>query len=244
MRVAVRREHLIDIALVGRNQFQDRDIERAAAEIVDGDFAALLLVQAVGEGCGCWFIHEAQHFEPGDSSRIFRSLALSVIEIRGDSDYRAIDGFVEEIFGPGFQFAQDECRNLGWREDFVAEPHANHVGAARLDAEGKNLQLVFDVFGRTPHETLHRINCALGLRKQALLRRLSRDDGSVGVHAHNRWTKRRAIRPDDTLRLPRRRVHERDQAVRRPKIDAYDSSHILLQASASSFATLATRFRM
>ncbi len=93
MRVAVRREHLIDIALVGGNQFQDRNIERAAAEIVDGDFAALLLVQAVGERCGGRLVHEAQNFEAGDSSRIFRGLALRVVEIRGDGDHRAIDRF-------------------------------------------------------------------------------------------------------------------------------------------------------
>jgi hypothetical protein len=48
MRVAVRRKDLVDIAFAGTDELQDGNIERAAAEIVDGDVTALLFVEAIG----------------------------------------------------------------------------------------------------------------------------------------------------------------------------------------------------
>ncbi len=58
--VAVGGEDLIDVAFAGGDKFQHGDVEGAAAEIVDGDVAALLFVQAVSEGRGGGFIDEAQ----------------------------------------------------------------------------------------------------------------------------------------------------------------------------------------
>src|SRR5256885_14736284 len=49
MSVAVGGENLINVAVAGGNEPENGDIESAAAEIVDSDFAALLLVKAVGE---------------------------------------------------------------------------------------------------------------------------------------------------------------------------------------------------
>ena len=48
MRVAVGGEDLVDVAFAGGDQLQDGNIERAAAEIVDGHVAALFFVQAIG----------------------------------------------------------------------------------------------------------------------------------------------------------------------------------------------------
>ena len=69
-RVAVRREHLED-ALV---QFEDRDVERAAAEIVDGDLRAVAQpVETVGERGGGGFVDDALD---GETRRV-RRRALS-----------------------------------------------------------------------------------------------------------------------------------------------------------------------
>jgi hypothetical protein len=91
MRVAVGREHLIDVAVGRRNEFQDRNVERAAAEIVDGYAAALLFVQAVGERRGGRLIHQAQDFEAGEATGVARGLPLRVVEIGGHGDDRALD---------------------------------------------------------------------------------------------------------------------------------------------------------
>jgi len=46
--------------------FQDGDVERAAAQVVDGDLLVALLVQAVGEGGGGRLVDDAQDLEAGD----------------------------------------------------------------------------------------------------------------------------------------------------------------------------------
>ena len=60
VRVAVGRENLINVAFGGGNEFQDGDVERAAAEIINGDAAALLFVQAIRERGSGWLVNQAQ----------------------------------------------------------------------------------------------------------------------------------------------------------------------------------------
>src|SRR6267154_273503 len=71
--VAVGGENLIDVAVAGGNEFENGDIEGAAAEIVASDFAGVL-----------------------------GGLALGIIEICGNSDNRAVDSFAEVGLGPIF----------------------------------------------------------------------------------------------------------------------------------------------
>ena len=60
--VAVGRLHLEHAVA----DFQDRNVERAAAEVIDRDGAALLLVEAVGQRGRGRLVDDAQHFEAGD----------------------------------------------------------------------------------------------------------------------------------------------------------------------------------
>src|SRR5436853_934923 len=62
MGVAVGGENLIDVAVAGGNELENGDVEGAAAEIVDSDFAALPLVQAVSERSRGRFVDEAEDF--------------------------------------------------------------------------------------------------------------------------------------------------------------------------------------
>ena len=78
MRVAAGGEHLEDAFV----QLQDRDVERAAAEIVDRDDALLALVEPVGERGGGGLVHQAQHFQARDAAGVLGGLALRVVEVR------------------------------------------------------------------------------------------------------------------------------------------------------------------
>ena len=91
MRVAVGRQHLEHAVL----DAQDRDVERAAAEVVDGDDAGVPLVEAVGERRRGRLVDDAQHLEAGDAARVARRRALRVVEVRGHGDDRAVDLVVE-----------------------------------------------------------------------------------------------------------------------------------------------------
>ena len=66
VRVAVGRLDLDD-ALA---DFEDRDVERAAAEVVDRDGLVLLLVEAVGQRRRGRLVDDAHHFEAGDAGRL------------------------------------------------------------------------------------------------------------------------------------------------------------------------------
>jgi hypothetical protein len=82
VRIAVGRDDLDDVVA----DLEDRDVERAAAEVVDGDDLVLLLVEAVRERCGRRLVDDALDVEAGDLSCILGRLALRVVEVRGDGD--------------------------------------------------------------------------------------------------------------------------------------------------------------
>ena len=226
MRVAVGRKHLINIALGGGNQLENRNVKRAAAKIVHGDAAALFLVQAVGQRRRGRLIHQAQDFEPRQPPGIARGLALRVIEISRHGDHGAVHHVLKIFVGPALQLAQDERGNFRRREHAIAQTHANHILAGRIDAERKNLQFVLHVGRAAPHQALHRIDGALRLRQQTAPRGLADDDRAVRVHADHRRTQRRAVRARNTLRPAFALVLIGDQAVGGAEIDADGRAHV------------------
>ena len=132
VRVAVGRQHLEHAVL----DAEDRDVERAAAEIVDGDDAGVPLVEAVGERRRGRLVDDAQHLEAGDPAGVARRRALRVVEVRRHGDDRAIDFGIdlalrgEVLLGAALQLAQDERRNLRRRELALAEADPDDAAAA------------------------------------------------------------------------------------------------------------------
>ena len=88
MSVAVGRDDLEDAFV----QLEDRNVEGAAAQIVNRNGRGLLLVQTIGQRRGCGLIHQAQHIEAGDAAGILRRLPLCVVEIRRNRDHRLLTG--------------------------------------------------------------------------------------------------------------------------------------------------------
>src|SRR5258708_29497301 len=91
VRVTVGGKNLENVAFGGGDELEDGNVEGAAAEIVDGDFAALLFVQAVRERGRSRFVDEAENFEAGNFPGVLGRLALGVIEIRGAGQYGGVD---------------------------------------------------------------------------------------------------------------------------------------------------------
>src|SRR4051812_23360420 len=102
-------------------QFEDGDVEGAAAEIVDSDYAVALFVETIGERSGGGFIDEAKDFESGDTSGIFSGLALRIIEIRGHSDDSLADRLAKVTLGIAFELAENERGDLRGCVGLVAE---------------------------------------------------------------------------------------------------------------------------
>src|SRR5690348_841327 len=88
-------------------QFQDRDIESPAAEIVNGYNALLTFIQAVGKGCGRRLIHDAEDVQAGDSACILCCLSLCVIEVSGNRNNSVLDVFAQSRLRISPQFTKD-----------------------------------------------------------------------------------------------------------------------------------------
>src|SRR5690349_19769456 len=95
MRVTVGGDDLED-ALV---QAEDGDIEGTAAEVVDGNDAVALLVEAVGERSRGGLVDEAQDLESGDAAGVFSGLALRIVEVGGHGDNGLLHRRAEETLG-------------------------------------------------------------------------------------------------------------------------------------------------
>ncbi len=67
--------------------FQNRHVERATAEIVNGDDAGLFLVKAVGERRRRRLIDDAHHLKAGDLAGILGCLTLGIVEIGRHRDH-------------------------------------------------------------------------------------------------------------------------------------------------------------
>jgi len=67
---------------------EDRDVEGASAEVVDGDRLLDVAAETVREGRSRGLVDDADDVETCDLARVFRGLTLVVVEVRGDGDDR------------------------------------------------------------------------------------------------------------------------------------------------------------
>ena len=115
--VAVDRLHLEHAVA----DLEHRDVERAAAEVIDRD-GLLLLVEAIGERRRCRLVDDAQNLEAGDLAGILGRLPLAVVEIGGNGDHRL-----------GDRLAEIALRRLLHLDQRGPRSARVHVLAARLD---------------------------------------------------------------------------------------------------------------
>ena len=102
VRVAVRRKHLINVAVARGDQLQHGNVERAAAEIINRNPPALLLMQSVSERGSRGLVDQAQNFQSRYFSGILGGLTLRIVEIRRNGDDCAVHGFAKTRFSPIF----------------------------------------------------------------------------------------------------------------------------------------------
>ena len=134
-RVAVGRLHLEHAVA----DFQDGNIEGAAAEVIDRDGAGLLLVETVGERGRGRLVDDAQHFEAGDLAGVLGGLALGVVEIGGNGDDGLIDLLAEIGFRRFLHLLQDEGGDLRGRIALAVDLDPGVAVAGLADLVGDEL---------------------------------------------------------------------------------------------------------
>ena len=87
--------------------FQNGNIKSPAAKIIDGDQLIFLLVHAISQSCRRGFVDNALDFQTGNFAGVLGSLALGVIEIGRNRDYRFGDFFTKIILSRFLEFLQD-----------------------------------------------------------------------------------------------------------------------------------------
>ena len=131
VRVAVGRLHLEDPVA----QFENGNVEGAAAQVVDSDGAHFGAIQAVGQRRCRGLIDQAQYFKSGHAPRVLGGLALRVVKIGGHGDDRLRHRCAEEPFRIALELAQDVSRNLRWRKLHLAQLNTRDL--ASLDIVGQ-----------------------------------------------------------------------------------------------------------
>ena len=182
--------------------FQQRDVEGAAAEVEDQDGLFLLaFVQTVGQRGRGRFVDDAQHVQPGDLAGLLGGLTLGVVEVGGHGDHRVGDVLAEVALGIPLQLLKNAGADFLRGVLLVVDLH-RPVGA----------DLTFD---RTdgPVDVGHRLVLG-GLADEHLAVACERDDRRGGAGALG-------VGDDDGVAT----LQYRDDGVGGPEVDSDRTSH-------------------
>ena len=235
VRVAVCGLHLEDAVA----QFEDRNVERAAAQVINGNGAHFRAVQSVGQsGCG-GLVDQPQHLQPGHAARVFGCLPLRIVEVGGHGNDGLRHRRAEEPLGVALELAQDVGRYLRRREFELAQTDARHFAWLHVlgQPERKQLQLVLNLFEVPAHQPLHGVNDPLRRFDERLARRVAHGNrrlaapGRDGVQRHHRRHQVRAVHAGNHHR--RIALHISNQGVGGSQVDSDYASfrHAVLSSS-------------
>ena len=206
--------------------FQDRDVERTAAEVEDSNRLAVILFQAIGQRrCGR-LVDDTEHFQTGDLAGVLGRLTLGVIEIGRDRDDSLVDTLAEIAFSGLFHLLQDEGGDFGRRVFLVAALDPCRIIVGRDDLVRHHAGVFLD--RRIVHvaadqaldgeEGLFRVGDSLATR------RLTDQALAVFGEGHEGRRRAHAFGVFDDFGLTA--LHHCDTGIGGTKVDADDLTHI------------------
>jgi hypothetical protein len=216
VRVAIRRQHFENPVV----QFQNRNVECAAAQVVHRHDAVFALIEPVGQRRRSRLIDQSQDFQARNASGILGGLPLRIVKVCRHRDDGLVHGDPEVFLGILLQLPQNHRRNLGRCVGAIAELELNHRIAAGGHTKRKELQLFLDIRQPAAHQPFHGINCAFRLRHQQLARWIADHYFAARPNRNHARHQFVAIGAWDNSRPGE--VHESHQAVGGPEVDADD----------------------
>ena len=220
--VAVGRLHLEDAVA----DLQDRDVEGAAAQVVDDDLLAVVLVQAVGERRSGRLVDDAQDFQAGDLAGVLGRLTLGVVEVGRNRDDGLLDLFAEMLLSSFLHLLQDEGRDLLGRIVLAVGFHPGVAVRALYDLVGHHVPILLDhrVGEAAADKALDGEQGVGRVGDSLALGRLADEAFAVVEDGDNRRRGPNAFGVLDHFRLLA--VHDGHARIGRAQVDADDLAHI------------------
>ena len=156
-RIAARGENFEDSA----RELEKRDVERAAAEIVDHVGTLGTIVEAVGERSRRRLVEKAQNREVRKTGGVLRRLALRIVEVGGNRDHGARQIAAETVLGALCKRAEDFGTHLDGRLDACGRGDADHRRI--VDEVVRQIVDVGQILHRAADEALGGGNGVLGI---------------------------------------------------------------------------------
>ena len=207
------------------SDFQHRNIESSAAEVVHGDGFVLAFVEAIGERGRCRLVDDAFDVETGDLAGIFGGLPLRVVEVRGDGNHSSRHLLAQVRLGRFLQLAENHGRDLG-RGVLFALAQDDDVISVALDLVGDHLHFFVDFVEAASHEPLDRINRVLRVGDGLPLRHLPNQPLAVLGECDHRRRSAASFFICDKFGFPP--LHDCDAGVGGSKVNSNNLCHIRL----------------
>ncbi|EAS48812.1 putative glutamate dehydrogenase [Aurantimonas manganoxydans SI85-9A1] len=214
--VAIGGLHLEDAV----TDLQDRHVEGATAQIVDGDGLAVVLVEAVGQRRRGRLVDDAQDVETGNLAGVLGRLTLGVVEVGRNGDDRLLDLLAEIGLGGFLHLLQDHRRDLR-RRIFLAgrlDPGVAIVGIDDLVGDHALVFLRRRILEGPANQALDRKQRVFGIGDRLALGRLADEALAVVGEGHHGGRGARALGILDHLGILA--VHDRDAGIGRAKVDS------------------------
>ena len=213
MSVAVGRKHLEDAV----GHVEDRDVERAAAQVEDGDLLVLLLVEPVGQRRRGRLVDDPRDLEPGDLAGVLGRLPLAVVKISRHRDHGLADLVPQVALGRLLELAQDHRRDLGRRVILLVRVDLDELVRPPHNLVGDHLLLGLHLVMTAPHEPLDRVDRLGGVGDRLALGRVADQHVPLGRESHHRRRQTAPLLIGDDRHISA--LHHRDDAVGRSQID-------------------------
>ena len=191
VRIATGADHFEDghvtVLAFGRSDFQDRDVERTATQVEDGDLLVGLLAQSVGQRGRRRLVDDPSHFQPGDLAGILGGLPLRVVEVRRHGDHGLVDLVSQVRLGRFLELAQHHRRDFLRRVLLVARLDLHVVVLAARDLVGHHLLFRLDFAVPSAHEALDRVDRLRGIGDGLPPRRFADQRFALVRESPRRW---------------------------------------------------------
>ena len=227
-RITVRGKHFKLLVTVNVGNVNDRNIERAAAQVVHSDRAVrrAALVHTKGQCRGGRLIDDALHIQTSNTSGILRRLTLTVIKVGRHRNNGLRHGLAKIILSGLLHLAKHFSGNLLRRKLLAAHfnPRVTVIGANDAERSKLKILLNFGIIKATTDQTLHGEERVLRICDGLAFGGSTHQNFTIVKIGDNRRRRTGAFAVFHHLDVIA--FHDGDSGIRRAKVNTDDLCHV------------------